>query len=363
MVAVLLPLTTRVLVHDAQDRLLARARATPLLAGAKGSRFDLVMSGLYFRRVELETLTLGDFRQLSESGLAEAIPLNSRFTARGVPLVLTSIDYFRVRGLVVDEGRLPVRIGEAVLGARAAQSLGLNVGDFLFSDQRELYDISKPPALKMKIAGVLLPSGTPDDEVVFSDIATGWVLEGLAHGHADAAAKVPDALVLNRSEAGVVLSEELVDYNEFTPTNVASFHVHAAGDALPITAVVLMPRTQKEMSILKARVNSGDDAQIVVPEEAVGEMLKYVARIRGLLDALSVLILAFTGVLLALVTALSIRVRAREIETLERIGASRSTIAAIFAWEIGFILLTGSVLAVCGAGVLMLHPPDLVKLL
>ncbi|NRA97286.1 MAG: hypothetical protein HRU14_13870, partial [Planctomycetes bacterium] len=60
-VSAFLPLATRLLVDRYEDELGARARETPLIAGAKGNRFDLVMSGLYFRKASLDTIPWTQF--------------------------------------------------------------------------------------------------------------------------------------------------------------------------------------------------------------------------------------------------------------------------------------------------------------
>jgi putative ABC transport system permease protein len=362
-VAALLPLATRTLSDRFGREVLERARSTPLLAGAKGSRFDLVMAGLYFRRADLPAMTMTDWRMLADEGLAEAIPLNVRFTARGRPLVATSSEYFDARGLEAQRGGMPVRVGEVVLGANAAADLKLKPGDTVFSDQRELYNIATPPALKLTVTGVLARAGTPDDDALFTDIKTAWALEGLAHAHADAADKVPGTLVLERSPGEVVVSEELVEDLSLTSANQSSFHVHADPATLPLSAVLLMPRTQKDVSILKAKVNAGPRVQVVAPEAAVGEMLGYVARVQSLLDALALVVIVLAGAMIALVTALAVRVRAREIETLSRIGVSRGVIIAVFAWEIAALSVLGLALAFLVVAGLRLFPPDLVKFL
>jgi putative ABC transport system permease protein len=363
LVAVFLPLATRVLGGELSRGLLERAESTPLLAGAKGSRFDLVMSGLYFRRTDLATITMADWRELQDSGLAGAIPLNTRFTARGLPVVATSPDYFEARALVVRSGGLPARVGEVVLGAEAAVRLGLHAGDSVFSDQRQVFDITVPPALKLHVVGVLERAGTADDGALFADIKTAWALEGLAHGHADAARSVPESLLLDRGKDRVVVSEEMVEYNELGPENLASFHVHAEASSLPLTGVLLLPRSDKDLAILKARANAGRALQIIVPRESVEEVLGYVAKLRGVLDGLSLVLGGFVVVLLGLVTALSVRTRAREVETLAKVGVGPTSIAAIFGWEIAMTLAAGCFVAAAAAGVLALAPPDLVKLL
>lgn len=362
MVAAFLPLATRVLARQFETSLRERAARTPLVAGAKGSRFDLVMTVLYYRRADLATISMADWQALRDTELADVIPLNVRFTARHRPIVCTTLDYFELRGLRVAAGSFPERIGDAVLGARAARELGLQPGDVIFSDQRELYDIAKAPALKMRVSGVLAASHGPDDDCVFADIKTAWLLEGVMHGHADAA-KMPSSLVEGSTEGNVVVSEAMVDYNEVTDANISTYHMHEDARTLPLSGVIVAPRSQKEGSLIKARFNAGQRAQVVSPGEVVDELIGQVLRLAGLMDILAMVVGAMTAVLIGLVTALSVRVRAREIETLVKIGASRATITAIFGLEIALVMALGIGLAGLGAWVLIRQPPDLVKLL
>jgi putative ABC transport system permease protein len=213
------------------------------------------------------------------------------------------------------------------------------------------------------VCGVLAPTGTPDDDAAFVDIKTAWVLEGLAHGHADAVKVIPKELLLDQTPSRVVVSEELVDYNAFNEANYASFHLHADPGTLPITGLLVFPVSTKDTSLLKAKVNASKTLQMVVPLDAVSEMLGYVARLRLLLDGLALLMVAFTIILLGLVTMLSIRVRTRELQTLSRIGVSRTRIVAIFASEIAAIVGIGLLLALFATSLLAAAPPDLVKLL
>lgn len=357
----LVPLGTWVVSERFQERVLERAVATPLVVGAKGSRMDLVLTALFFRGGRLPGISMADFERVRGAGLGVAVPLNLAHTARDAPVVATSVEYFERRRLRVREGRLPAVLGEAVLGAGVSRRLGIGVGGAIFSDQRELYDISRPASLKMHVVGVLETSASSDDEAVFVDTGTAWVIDGLSHGHADAKAKLPAELIVERGTDNVNVSEALIDYNEVTPENIGTFHLHAEPDQLPLTAVLVFPPDQKSATILKSRVNEGRVLQAHAPREVVEEMLRYVVRIRQLLAALSVVLGGLTAVMIGLVTALSVRIRAREIESLVRIGASPGTVVSVFALEVGLVLGVGLALSVAGAGVLAWLAPDLIK--
>ena len=358
-----LPLAARVLSTRFETQLRSRAESTPLIAGQKGSRFDLVMMALYFRHTELPTATMADWQSLNDMNCGEVIPLNLRFTARGIPIIAAPPEYLEFRQMSCTSGAMPSGLGEVVLGSRAARSLGLTAGDVLFSDQRELYDISKPPALKMHVSGILAASQGPEDDAVFVDIRTAWILEGISHGHADASAAIPEALVLERQKSNIVVSESLVDHNEVTAANRATFHVHGDARTMPVSAMLVLPHSAKDASIIKARLNTTSPLQIVLPLDVVNEVLSQVVRVRQLIDALAAVIAIVTSALIALITALSIRVRMREIQTLGRIGASRGFICALFGCEIAAVAVAGASLAIFSTLVIAILPLDLFKLL
>ena len=105
MLVVYLPVTLRVLVARSAAELTARAEATPLIVGEKGSALELVLNALYFESAAPETTRYAELLRIQESGLAEAIPLYTGFRARGHPIIGTTLEYLAFRGLAVAAGR------------------------------------------------------------------------------------------------------------------------------------------------------------------------------------------------------------------------------------------------------------------
>ena len=153
-----LPWTGRVLIEDYRAELLARASDTPLVLGERGDRFDVVLSALYFRTGRAGFIPFPESDRFASEAPGVVVPISARATAQGAPLVGTTLEYFEQRGLRAAEGDLPVYAGEVVLGSALAAELELGVGDVLFSDVTELYDLAVPPALKLRVCGVLAPS-------------------------------------------------------------------------------------------------------------------------------------------------------------------------------------------------------------
>ncbi len=336
-IVVAIPAVSRALSARFERSLHVRADGVPLVVGAAGSRFDLVFASLYYRSTRIGTITMGDYEALLAEPTASVLPVHARFTARGAPVVATSVEFFDHRGLRVERGRRFLAVGEAVAGAAAARRLGLKPGDTLDSDQLKQYDITGAPSIRLRVAGVLAASGTPDDDAVFVDLETAWVLEGAAHGHADAEKIDRPDLLIGRADGHTALSEALVTAQEITPENAADFHVHGSRAGLPLTAVLVFPDDQKADTILAARYNEAPGLQALSPSRVVDELIEYVVQIRRLLDVVAFVLGASTLLLVALIVALAVRVRADEIRTLGEIGADRLAIVAVFAWELALL--------------------------
>ncbi|MDP7033922.1 MAG: hypothetical protein QF752_05470 [Planctomycetota bacterium] len=343
-VTIFLPIAVEALVQRYDSALRLRARATPLVIGAKGNRFDVVLSALYFRTTPVETTTAGEARKIRESGLAQAIPIHTRYTARGFPLVGTTLDYFDFRRLSLRRGHLPRILGQAVLGAQVAQKLNLSPGDSLPSDPQNLYNLAAAYPLKLHIVGVLQETGSSDDDAVFIDVQTAWVIDGIGHGHQDLTANAKNT---QRVEATAALPQ----YQEITRENLASFHRHGDPDTFPLTAILAIPQNTKSSTLLKARTHASETAQILVPTEVIGELMSVVLRIQRFLNANFVLVLFSTLLFLTLIGWLSQRMRHREFETMHRIGCHRSTVIRLLVTEWALIFLASSMLA--GAGILL----------
>jgi putative ABC transport system permease protein len=344
-IAFVLPTAVHWLVGYYEQVMVSRADATPLVLGAPGSRFDLVLNGLYFKGRLRSELTMAQAEGASMGDLADAIPLHVKFTAGGQPIVGTSFDYFEYRGLTAARGRLPRQMGEAVVGATAARLLNVEPGDSLLSDDEQLYDISSTYPLLMKVVGVLGRTGAADDLAVFTDVKTTWVIEGIGHGHIDAEQIKDPTKVKSLSPGSMVMTGAVVQYHEITPENIAGFHFHGDSSSHPITGVILLPHDAKSATRLKARYQDATDVQAIVPRDVVDEMLELIFRVRRFLDAVFALVLAATALFMVLVLWLSSRIRRREFQTLERIGCGHGTVFAMHVIEIVLLLSVAALIA------------------
>ena len=342
---------------------MSRAVSTPLVVGAKGSALDLVMNTLYFDDEVPELMTTPELNRIEDSGFALPIPVNARFQARGYPIVGTTLDYFDFRDLEIADGRQLAIIGEAVLGAKVAQALELRPGDVLVSSPENPFDLAGMYPLKMNIVGVLATAHTPDDLAVFVDLKTTWIIEGLGHGHQDLINNSDASLLLQRTETDVTANAKVLMYTEVSDLNLDSFHFHGDRSQFHLTALIAVPHDEKSGTLLRGRyIPSENSRQIVEPAHVIDGLLKNIFRIKHVIDAVIVLVGITTILLTILVFALSLRLRAREITTIFKLGCSRLTIVRLMAAEIFLILTFSSMICISMMAVIDHFKHDLVQM-
>ncbi len=339
-----LPLVLRLLLRETESRLHARADATPLVLGSRASALDLVLAALNFRLPAPPTITRGEVSALATEADAAVIPLYLRYQAQGAAVVGTDVEYFAARGLTLAQGAAFQRLGDCVLGSRIAERRNLAPGGSLITSPEQAFNLAGSYPLKMLVRGVLAPSGSPDDDAIFVDLKTAWLIEGLAHGHDDLDAAAPDQLLASE-DGSLIANASLRFYTEVTGNNLRSFHFHGDSASYPLTAALVFPRNAKADALLSGRYQKHASLQLVAPADIIRTLMASLFRLEGLLQ----LLLAVTGVGAVLVTALvfflTYRLRQREFQTLAALGIAPRALATVKLLEVLLVLLLAAVLA------------------
>ncbi|MBL8811624.1 MAG: hypothetical protein JNM43_15750 [Planctomycetaceae bacterium] len=377
-ITIWLPVTVRLALRQFQQEISARAASTPLIVGARGSRIDLVLHALYFESVPPAEVSMKDLEQTTESGLAIGIPLHIRYRSQsapgldGAPIVGTSLEYFEFRGLRPAEGALPALLGECVVGSEYARLAGLKVGDSVLSAPRNALNLAGDYPLKMQITGILEPTQSPDDKAIFTDVQTAWVIDGIGHGHQEVSKNTDPALLLQREDENgnrkdsktFTANAGVLPFTEITDANRDSFHFHGEPGDFPLTAIIVVPETEKARVQILGRFQSSDsEAQCIKPPDVIDELMSMVFRIEQLVWACSVAALVVTLLLLGLVLNLSLRLRAAEMQTMFRLGCSRGTIWMLQTAEILVLLACASLLALTGSWLTVTLGSDAIRTL
>jgi putative ABC transport system permease protein len=303
-----------------------------------------MLKALYFKRQPMPELPAQYLTEIRSTQLAEAIPIDARFHAQGAPIIGTQLEYFAFRRLQLAEGRMITRLGDCVLGARIARARGLSPGGSLFSSQEQVFDMAGVYPLKMRITGVLAPSGTADDDAVFVDLKTARLISGAAHGHDDVSTQADT--VLKQEAANTIANASVRMYHEVTDQNLTTFHFHGTEDSYPLSAVLVIPRDDKAEALLAGRyLKDSLPVQLIRPVDVFEGLMSTLFQVERLVFIVLGITLGAALAISTLVFALSFRLRSREFRTLSDLGVSPASLRLTRALEITLITSTALLLA------------------
>jgi putative ABC transport system permease protein len=169
--------------------------------GARSSKLQLVLSAVFHLEASPANMAWNDFLEVRKNpSVALAVPIAMGDNYRGWPVVGTLPEFFMQTEFVPGkhytvggDGRVfDVAKHEAVAGSFAARKLGLKVGGEFHPYHGLRFNETEEHAESYTLVGVLEPSNTPADRVI-------WIpLEGVQKmsGHAEAAATEVSAVLV-----------------------------------------------------------------------------------------------------------------------------------------------------------------------
>jgi putative ABC transport system permease protein len=289
-----------------EERMTRDARGFDMVAGAKGSPMQLVLSAIYHLDAPTGNIPLAAAQALARSpAVKKSIPLALGDSYRGFRIVGTNHDYPAHYGAVLAAGALWKEPMEVVLGAQVAAQTRLGVGASFkgahgLSEGGDAHDEDD-----FKVVGVLAPTGSVLDRVVLTSIESVWEIH--EHGKPPAGGREITAL--------------LIQY------------------ATPLAAATL-PRQVNANSALQAASPAYESARLFRMIGVGADVLRVFGLVLVLVAGLSVFI--------ALLNALEDR--RYDLAVMRMLGASRAKL-------MGLLLLEGAVLSLLGgiAGILLGH--------
>ena len=178
-----------------EERMGRDARGIDLVAGAKGSPMQLVLSAVFHLDAPTGNIPLAEANALAKQRVVKkAIPLALGDSYRGFRIVGSSHDYPAHYGARVAEGRLWSAPMEATLGAEVATRTRLAPGA-KFAGAHGLGEGGEEHESEpYQVVGVLAPTGTVLDRLVLTSIESVWEVH--EHGAPAGAAREITALLI-----------------------------------------------------------------------------------------------------------------------------------------------------------------------
>ena len=216
------------LIGEELERRLTRDLAgIDLVVGAKGSPLQLILSSVYHLDVPTGNIARAEADKIARHPLVKAaIPLALGDSAGGFRIVGTTPAYVAHYGGALANGRLWEDEMEAVLGADAAERLGVALGGEFTGSHGLAGGGHGHEEHPYRVVGLLARTGTVLDRLVLTSLESVWHVHERPAGQAQASEEVTALLLQYRSPLAAVQLPRLI--NQQTALQAASPAVESA---------------------------------------------------------------------------------------------------------------------------------------
>ena len=295
------------LARGIKEGFIAGATDYNLVVGAKASPTQLVLSVVFRMDLATPNIEYTTYQDLQQDPRVEiAVPVGIGDAYQGFRYVATNGAYFatfpwRRKTFSLSSGRFfaddPPNDAsyEAVLGAEAADSTGLRIGD-------RFYEGEEMAEYPLTVVGILRPTHSADDRAIFFSLFSYWGMNEVAR-----------KMTIK-----------------------------------PLTAVLVRPKRMSDLPSLHRELNVAAETQAVLPSGVLLTIFNMMAVAEDVLT----MILTIVGVIVLLYVFVSMYSatleRRREIATMRALGARRTTILGIVLVESCALAAAGGVGGILG---------------
>ncbi len=288
-----------------------------LVIGPKGDGQQLVLNTILLQGLPLGTIPHTIYDTLAaDPRVRLAVPLATGDNLGSAPVIGTNLSFFELRSdlnappaFQLDQGAYFDQDFEAVLGSRAANLLGLKIGDTfqtahgfeegLESDMHdEVY----------QVVGILQPSDTPYDTAVYITLNSIW------------------------------------DVHQPVAGADSPFAVGDAGESNRLTSVLVQPVGFAEQNQLWQEFYVSSEAQAVFPGQELGALFDLLRQGEQILGIVGYLVLAIATLTVFLSMYGTTIHRQREIAIMRSVGGGRESVFRIILFETVALTLLGALL-------------------
>ena len=293
------------------ERMGRDARGIDLVAGAKGSPMQLILSAVFHIDAPPGNIPLAAAKQLAANrAIRKAIPLALGDSFRGYRIVGTTHDYVAHYRGELAAGRLWEAPMEAVLGAETAAGTGLAVGGQFIGAHGVGEGGEEHGEKPYKVVCVLKPTGTVLDRLVLSNVESVWFVHVHPGKHDD-----PKEVLAQLREDEQEITALLIQY------------------ATPIAAATL-PRLINSTSALQAASPAFESARLF---RMIGVGIE-------VLRAFALVLVAAAGLSIFIALYNAMEERRYDLAVMRMLGASPGKLMRLVLLEALVLSLVGAVI-------------------
>ena len=295
--------------EQVNDGLVNTTSSYDMIVGPSGSATQLTMNTLFFTDKPLGTISYEYVEALqSDSRVNVAIPFAMGDSYNSAKIVGTKPAF--LAGKDVQKGSCFEDAFDAVVGYAVAQKYGIDVGDELITSHGFSENGEKHEATPLKVVGILAPTKTSYDNVVFTDIETVWEI----HEHHEH-------------------EEEGESHHEHDEDEEHEGHAEEG----TVCAILVRSKTLAASEELKKELSADSKILTVTPAEVIREVINNVDLSRKIVYILCVIILIMNIFVISTITILNMYDSQKDIALMRLIGIGCDKINLLFLLQNGVI--------------------------
>lgn len=330
----LLLLVTRQL----EDKFEKNLAGIDLVIGAKGSPLQLILSGMYHIDAPTGNIPISEVRPFLNPRhplIQRAVPLSLGDSYRNYRIVGTTPAFFDLYQAAIAEGRSFENVMEAVAGAEAARSLGLNIGDTFHSSHglAEDEDMEHQEST-FTLCGILKPTGSVADQLLLTPAQSIWAVHDHGSVFDEAETESHEDHEDHEDHETIDISRPLTDYPD-----------------KDITSLLIQFKGRNIQTLnMQRSINENTDLQAATPAIEITRLYTLMGLGADALRWLAFVIIAVSGLSIFISLYSSLKDRRYELALMRTMGASPFTLFTL-------IILEGLFLAIMGylIGMLLSH--------
>lgn len=298
------------------DGLQRNSGGIDVVAGAKGSPLQLILSSVYHTDVPIGNIDMSDFESLQRNPMVkEAIPIVVGDNFKGWRVVGTTPEFLNLYKAQFAEGKVFAQPFEVVAGANTAVKIGEEFAarHGFAADSDDVHDFHL-----YKVVGRLAPTGTVVDRLLM----TPYVSVQELHSH------------LDEDEA----------HGPEAETELAMAH--------QVTAILIKAKNGAALMNLPRIINHNERMQAANPGYELARLSKSFGVGRDVLNALGLSILVLSVLILFSTLASSLTERRYDMAVLRVLGASPSKLFATLMTEGLLVAGSGALIGIVSGHIL-----------
>lgn len=304
---------------QSEQKLKDNLAGTDLVIGAKGSPMQIILSAIYHLDAPTGNIPLKQAeRWMKHLMIREAVPLAYGDYAGGFKIVGCTPNYLDWYQVQIASGKIFDQTGEAVLGADAAQGLGLKIGDEFSGQHGDEH--AEGGHGNYRVVGILEKSHSVMDQLILCSIESVWAVHEDAHSH----------------EHGE--GEE---------------HHHHEEEEKEITAVLLRYKNKMAAMQVPRMINENSSMQAASPVIEINRLSYFLNTGSESLKWVAWALMALAAFSMMIQFSMTLKERQREFALLRSMGYRSIQLSQMLFFELSTLCLTAFILGEVGGRYLL----------